>query len=171
MRNKFYNQFGHYTALSCDNNSKQDVMLVYKKMQENGIHVPEDYVERCNRIGSNFKFDFFISKTKSVIKWVPTRSADKKAKFTYMPASWFIEKLEGSSPVDALLDEVESKHCYLDDQLQFIGDVILLNRVITSSKSIVMTANASDDGQIKSITRSIPVYHDRFKEEEDTSPF
>lgn len=115
-KNKYFDAFEHYEALSCTDNSIEVIKEIYKKMESaRSIHLPETFKQRETRKANNtFKFDFFISKVVASrkIKWLPTNSPEKKSKLNYKPASYFLDKL----------DSLKEKS-YLERQLEIIKEL------------------------------------------------
>lgn len=92
----YYNAFGHYEALSLDSCTQAQRMELYKMMENSYfINVPEPFEDRLKKGSFVFKCDFFISKVPGTktIKWVPTRSPDKRSKFKYQDFDYFFTKL------------------------------------------------------------------------------
>lgn len=93
----YYNAFGHYEALSLDSCTQAQRMELYKMMEDSYfINVPEPFEDRLKKGSFVFKCDFFISKVPGTktIKWVPTRSADKRSKFKYRDFDYFLENFQ-----------------------------------------------------------------------------
>lgn len=107
----YYNAFGHYEALSLDSCTQSQRMELYKMMEDSYfIHVPEPFEDRLKKGSFVFKCDFFISKVPGTktIKWVPTRSADKRSKFKYQDFDYFSRKLSDLNGTSTVLSAINA---------------------------------------------------------------
>jgi len=121
-KENLYKQFTHYEALSQGTSTHAQRVEIYRLMESSGIQVPDETDERLKKGKYPFTCDFFISKhpTAHIIKWVPTRSAEKKSRFAYKDPNYFLDILRGLSAT-----RIDPTNTILEEQAKHVSTVIM----------------------------------------------
>ena len=133
----YYDAFQHYDALEFTSNCDlPTVKMLYRLMEETGVvELPDTFLKRREKGNFAFKCDFFISKVPGTktIKWIPTRSKDKQAKFVYRPATYFVDKLKELDPssLSSVRPPSVEEETRLDKQIQEITNSKFIEHLIT----------------------------------------